>query len=289
MAAAWWCLLVLPAVVQCGWWMHGLDGLDPARSQLRVMADEARGSVPARIAPLAFARASATHQMTLRPERTGRLDPAVALGAFAAVPAGQYDVRVGRGAGPLAVRLGRMREPWLTLEPTPDQTAILDLPAGARSIGFDSDPASAAISGASPVEFRPLAFYAPVSPTAVSAARLGGVTVFFLDDNVFVEPTGFWIRGGRTASFLVSGLRASEELVLPLRSGPVANDVSVDVDGRRQTTALAAGMVETVTASAGDGGRVQITIASASGFRPSDVGGGGDTRFLGVWVGVERR
>lgn len=284
LTTVWWCLLVLPAVVQSGWWMHGLEGLDPARSQLRVIADEAGGSVPLRIGPFAVRRTSVTRRMTLRPERTGRLDPGGALGALASVPAGQYEVIAEGDAQPLAARLGRMREPWLTV----DQAAILDLPAGARSISFNTDSAAAQTPGPSLVGVRLLALYAPIS-TAVSAARLGGVTVFFTDDNVFVEPTGFWIRGGRTASFVVSGLRASEDLVLALRNGAVANEVGVDVDGRRQTMSLLAGVIELVTVTAGDDGRVEVTIASASGFRPNEVDGGGDTRFLGVWVGLERR
>src|SRR4029078_4368167 len=40
---------------------------------------------------------------------------------------------------------------------------------------------------------------------ALSAAHYGSVDVFFLDDAVFVEAQGFWVRGGQTTEVMLAG------------------------------------------------------------------------------------
>lgn len=290
-STAWWGLLVLMVVVQSGWWLNGVDGLDPIRSQLSLVSLESRGEGLKRIAPRSYARASVVNDLMMKPERTGRLDVSGSLGGLAGVPAARYDVTFEGASGPVDARLGRMAEPWVVFNPEPGETAtmVLDLPAGARQITFNPDPTRTPASGGTPeVRVRPVALYPPTPTGAVSAARFDGMVVFFLDDSVFVESGGFWVRGNRTAAFLVSRTSTGAGASLELRNGAVSNDVTFDVAGERHTSRLEPSAVEVNSLPGGIGGSVLLSVTSATGFRPSDSDGGIDTRFLGVWIRLVR-
>jgi hypothetical protein len=105
---------------------------------------------------------------------------------------------------------------------------------------------------------------------------------------VFVEPEGFWIRGGRETHAVWSAgpSSAGRTRVLRLRNGGGANEVTVKVGGWSEAVSLEPWQEHLVTLPAADAtGTWRVSIHSSSGFRPSEVSGGADDRYLGVWVG----
>ena len=126
------------------------------------------------------------------------------------VPAGDYDVFAdgrSRLAGTATVRLGRHDLP-LAVWPLEGRSAgftglVLSLPATAHSITIDGDDAARAAVRRLSLRPRTLPPSATGVAQALRAARLGSVTLFALDDNAFLEPGAAWIRGERTARFIV--------------------------------------------------------------------------------------
>ena len=70
----------------------------------------------------------------------------------------------------------------------------------------------------------------------------GAIRTFFLDDDVFVEPNGFWVRGGRSTEVALEHLAESKGPGSPifLRNGPTPNEVILDA-GSVQRFSLKAG------------------------------------------------
>jgi hypothetical protein len=152
-----------------------------------------------------------------------------------------------------------------------------------------------------------------VSPSRVKVP-LGGsppLLAYFLDDNAYGrEEDKFWVRGEQRADVMlrapaVTEIRGEEEVVRPLQvprleveleSGPVPNRVTVKSGAETQVVDLPAGDARTITIAMGSGLPYKafpelptnyvylISIASESGFVPMFHGGGGDSRFLGVFV-----
>ena len=96
--------------------------------------------------------------------------------------------------------------------------------------------------------------------------------MFFLDDGVFAEEDGFWVRGGRSAEVVVATAnRPSIELTLT--NGGAANVVTVQAGEHRELLSLGPRETRSVALPAELTGVVRLTVTSKSGFRPSDQGG----------------
>jgi hypothetical protein len=279
-AVACWVLLCLMGAAEAGWRLNGVSGLDPLRSQLAVHG-------AARTWP-----AGASTALTMRPDEAPLSDrPTRTLLVAGPVPAGDY-LLSSEGVTPQAVtlsaRIGRSPLPlrvW-TLAPGTEIAMPLSLPAGAAALVLEADsPASAS---ALALTLRPTGPARQAQGVARASSIAGGTVTYYLDDHVFVEPTGFWVRGGREAHLVVSDgpSAAGRTRPLRLRNGGAPNTVTVRVGGWSETVALDAWQDHTLTLPVGDpAGQWRVSIASASGFRPSEVGGGDDGRYLGVWVG----
>jgi hypothetical protein len=152
-----------------------------------------------------------------------------------------------------------------------------------------------------------------VSPSRVKVP-LGGsppLLAYFLDDNAYGrEGDKFWVRGEQRADVMlrapvVTELRGEEEVVRPLQvarlevvleSGPVSNRVTVRSGAETQVVDLPANDSRAITLAMGSGLPYKafpelptnyvylLSIASESGFIPMFQTGGGDSRFLGVFV-----
>lgn len=134
---------------------------------------------------------------------------------------------------------------------------------------------------------------------------------YFLDDNAYArEKDAFWVRGrSRTEVLLRAPIaveqREGQEVVRPLRmprlevqleTGPVANRVSIDTGADVQVVEIPASDRRSVVVRLPEGLPYRrdpwlstnfvylIAIESESGFIPMFQGGGGDARFLGVFV-----
>jgi hypothetical protein len=126
----------------------------------------------------------------------------------------------------------------------------------------------------------------PIGAVAHRAARYDRADTFFLDEDAYPEPSGFWVAGGRTADVTVAN--HGNRVDLFLRNAPVANQLSVDVDGESRELMLGPGE-EQLLAWPQTAGRpaVRVRIRSRSGFRPSTTEAGStDQRYLGCWIEV---
>ena len=122
-------------------------------------------------------------------------------------------------------------------------------------------------------------------------SRYADTDTFFLDENVFPEADGFWVRGGRTTDFVLSqgAGGANRPGTLTIRNGAAANTVTIQSGAWQEVLTLTAGEARVVALPAADSlGAWPLTITSASGFRPSDTAGE-DRRYLGVWIDPRMR
>ena len=137
---------------------------------------------------------------------------------------------------------------------------------------------------AASVELAPLEIRKDTSAQALSVVRYGSTDVFFLDQNAFVEPEGFWVQGGRTAEVALAAGAGRASITLMLRNGSAPNTVRVQSGSEEQTITMQPNEERSlaVAVQAADG-IVRLRISSDSGFRPSDLPTG-DRRYLGVWT-----
>jgi hypothetical protein len=169
------------------------------------------------------------------------------------------------------------------LEARERQSVPLTLAAGAGGLSIQPDPQTA--SHVTAIELTPVALERWRGAAARSLAVYGDVRVFFLDDRVFVEPDGFWVKGGATAAIAVAAPPGARTVSLVLANGAAPNPVSITrAGGAPETVDLRASARRTLTLPVEADGVVRLTIASPAGFRPSEIGGSADARYLGVRV-----
>ena len=110
------------------------------------------------------------------------------------------------------------------------------------------------------------------------------MSLFALDDNAFLEPGAAWIRGERTARFIVQP-DAGSAPVMRLQGGAVANTVTLAASGWRTEVALPANDIRDLPLPADALAPAVLSVTSATGFRPSEhAPGSDDLRWLGVYV-----
>ena len=173
--------------------------------------------------------------------------------------AGDYDVFVGRARrrwrARSTVRLGRQTTPmetWSLAGRQPGFTGLtLALPALAHSITITGDDAARAVGRPADAQAADVASAANAR-ASLRAARFGRVVVFALDDNAYLEPTALWVRGERTARFVVRA-DAARAAVLRVAGGPVANDGAPSRAARGAPTVTLAPGASGGRAAAADG------------------------------------
>lgn len=207
------------------------------------------------------------------------------------VPAGTFDVFADAVpgatlAGTAIVRLGRHDLPLETWRfderPVGFTGLVLSLPAPAHSITVTGDAAANATIRA--LTLRPRTLVPPSGDLgqAVRAMRVGPVRVFALDDNAYLEPGAIWVRGERTASFLLTADAGAGNPVIRVKAGAVANEVELVAGlwGRRLTL----GPDDSADVALPDATQAPVTLSvtSATGFRPPPATG--DVRWLGAYL-----
>jgi len=284
----WSVVIALSMLVQTGWWLNRTQGLDTTRPQFAVLEDLRQSKRSLTIGNLSLRRTVvAGGFMRIVSEAPGVFAERAWAG-FADVPPGVYDVIVSsrrpeRGA--IAVTVGRSHEALIVLpvQPLSEQVFTITLPAGASSLTFTPDDVLIA-AGAS-AELVPVGLDTSAGPhLAEATARYGEAQVFFLDDGVFAEEDGFWVRGGRSAEVVV-GTANRPSIELTLTNGGAANVVTMQAGQHRELLSLGPRETRSVALPAEITGVVRLTVTSSSGFRPSDQGAA-DGRYLGVRVVV---
>ena len=116
--------------------------------------------------------------------------------------------------------------------------------------------------------------------------------MFFLDDDAFMEGTGFWTRGGADTRVVIdadpaSAGAAAAGLTLRVRAGAVATTVTIAAGAWSSPLALAPNALRDVTLPPLAPGEDVwlITVRTGPGFRPGEHDPkSDDLRNLGVWI-----
>jgi hypothetical protein len=112
----------------------------------------------------------------------------------------------------------------------------------------------------------------PGGARAIAGTRLGGATVFALDDRAFVEPGGVWVRPGGPARFVVGPHAPGRVLRARVGGGPIANTCLVAACVWRRAVTLAAGETQDVAIPlASQTAAAEVTVEAGHWFRPSDL------------------
>ena len=287
-------MLALEAV----WRSQGVTGLAPTKSQLALL-DEFRPAlrpIGVHYSPLTLSdvdrilprmRIPPSDRVGLRAEM--RVRPFV---TFPLVPAGRYRVHIDapEPAGQVVLRVGRTGQTiaQVSLDTLAAMESMIEikLPVRVHSLHVYVDDVSRA--SIRDLWLTPAAVWHPLLPYARRATRYGSHVVFFLDDNVFEERTGFWVRGNRVADFLVAPDRVRRSVSMFVRNGMLDNHVGLSSGGWRVDLALKPGEGRSLTVPVDrEVGGAAVRVVSTEGFRPADVyEDNRDRRFLGVWLEV---
>ena len=156
-------------------------------------------------------------------------------------------------------------------------------------VGASSEPVARAITQ---VEIEPVLVVPRTGRPAIANVRqsrvladVSGRYVIHVDDNVYPEPAGFWVRGGRSASLHVSPNGASL-LRVRLRNGAAPGPVTVEIDGKREVLELDGSETHEINVPlTGRELTVPLMFTPLNGFRPSERNPDNrDTRWLGCQV-----
>ena len=117
---------------------------------------------------------------------------------------------------------------------------------------------------------------------------VAGRYVIHVDDNIFTESDGFWVKGGEVASLHLTPGDA-DVLRVSVRNGATPGPVILDVDGRREFAELGPHeQHEFTVALTGSKPHVPLTIEPVNGFRPSEQNAESrDHRWLGCRVTLQ--
>lgn len=287
-----WGFVTLSVLAPAGWAFTHAAALDPVPSQLRVIASEGAGERVYAIGAGRMARVrSLKDVMVLRPMEPGVMDPPPLL-AFNDVPGARYIARVtstGAAAVPLRLFVGGSRSPWreFTVPGAGAFTFPFVLPVAVPRVVIDADQAARATLRVELVVEEAM----PVRETLAmrSAAHYGSSDVLFLDDQVFAEAPGFWVRGRQAARFLlvpsVTGPVSPLTVSILVRNGGVPNTVTIESGTFQRLLMLAPFQELDVDIPLTPAGTANVRIASGDGFVPAEQQpGSSDRRLLGVWI-----
>jgi hypothetical protein len=204
------------------------------------------------------------------------------------VPAGRYVLRVrSTSAFPARLRLmiARSAAPWREFNLPgagefsfpfliPSRVSNLWIDAGARRPGLRIELAADA------------AMKDPGLPIT-AAAQYDSAGVLFLDEMVYAEPGGFWVRGKADAEFVVLPAVESTSIRILVKNGASPNQVSVESGTFQRLLMMAPDQEQPLEIPAASGIGVKVRIASGAGFVPAEKNpASADHRTLGVWIQI---
>jgi hypothetical protein len=274
--------------------LDALDGFDARVRPAAMVYDPLRRGASAEVVP----------RLTLgvRPgQRHDRQPMRVIHNGRFTLPAGRYRIDVtfnadsGGRAWPLSLQVGRGGPPLETwdVQARPGQrwSTTLWLPVNVSFVGLrgpaELERAIDAIT-ITPIEIVD-AGSRPIVPVVTAAAQYGDVSLFFHDDRMYPEATGFWTPGGRTSGItVVTPPDHPTPVMLRIHSGVKANSGTFSTFGWQQAYSLVPGQAAEFELPTMAGGVVPLTISVDDGFYPRDTDPSStDQRFLGIWIEVK--
>ena len=274
--------------------LSALDGFDSRVRPASVMYDPLHRGAAITIVPqltLGVKPAQRTDRQPIRVIHNGRFS----------LPAGTYkiDVRFNDRAAdqtwPISLQIGRIGPPlhsWtIRAEPGQVWTTSLWLPVNASFMGIrgpaEMETAIDAIT-ITPVTVVD-AGARPIVPTVVAASNYGDVSVFFHDERMYPEPSGFWMLGRRTSQItLAIPPGRSGPVVLRIHSGGKPNHVTFSTFDWQREYSLVPQQIQEVELPQVTGSVIPIIVRVDGGFYPKDLDpASNDPRFLGIWVEVK--
>jgi hypothetical protein len=282
------------AALSIVWQSNRAQPLTPASGSLALLRHYDRGRFAIGYAPLhLIAMADVPPLLTLDARTEAMIPAAQPLLALAHLPAATYEIaaliadgRADRVTATTDRELGQLWTwnlhgivgPWR-------QTVVL--PVGVSRLVVDADMQTR--RALRDISIRAVRVAAAAERTtdgeSTHAARYGPTTVFLMDSNAYLEPTGAWIAGGATAS-LVLAPDPGTPIQLFVRNGPRQNHVTVESGGWHEAAALAPAEERLIAVPLLPGRRAALLrITSSAAWRPSDVDeASGDRRVLGCWI-----
>jgi hypothetical protein len=289
--------LALMVVSTAIWTRHGERPLTSSTSQLAFLQawNPAWRTIVVKLRPTGLVAVDRVVEQlelstaTRRPQMSQARDVRPLLD-ISRVPAGKY-MMISKGTsrvrGRLRVSVGRtprVLEAW-SIEH--GASPILDLPVQVHSVTIDGDEDARALVAS--VSLRPLRvippWERPTDDQARRAATYGPVRVFFLDDEAFMEESGFWTCGD-AHSRIVIDRREPGAIPVRIRNGPVPNELEIESGDWQTRLPLAPGEVKEMALPAAREPSARVVgLETRAGFIPSKVDAQStDLRKLGVWV-----
>ena len=207
------------------------------------------------------------------------------------IPSGTYRIQVTRrplAGGQLALGIGKSSVPVERWSLATDQQPFY-LPVHTSMIAVTGD--ADAIRSVSKVALVPVPdTSAPLlsDARARDAVRYGPMVVFALDDRVWLEPKGFWVKGETQPEVVVTIGQPVDSLDLHIRNGPGANHVRVWSGAWSATRELTRDELWHVRVPVPDHARaIAVGFDVQRGFIPARTDPTSvDRRSLGCWVEV---
>jgi len=270
-------ILAVPAATVLSLRAQGADASAPARAQIAFFNRLASGNAQV----FDVARRRFVPPADLLPEMRLSGRPGERFGA-GPVPEGTYRLSAapgGPGKPEGAVIVGRSQFPVATLG---DQPVELVLPVGVAALEVHG--AEGRQVTLEPVDIPP----ARSRQRALRASRYGPAAAFFVDNRVYAERDGFWVRGARYANVVLQGMPGVAGVVLEIRNGPVGNHLVVSGAAQPVAVDLVPGQVIAVPVVFDTRGSARLQIDSRAGFVPAELEPGNrDFRSLGVYVRIQ--
>lgn len=232
-------------------------------------------------------------------------DPPILL--LRSVPAGTYRL-LARSKGPLtgqmAVVIGNtpLATEDVPLSGTFDKRTgewavdhLVRLPVGVASLAIRGDESARKAIDSMVAQPVALGVASAVKPQgergleeriAARGARYGSTVAYFLDDQNFPEPGGFWIRPGVEVDIGLARDNTQNPVRLMVRNAPVNNTVTLGVGDWETRLSLGPGEERDVEIPFEHGLRaIRLRLHAAQGFRPSEADPNvRDMRMLGCWI-----
>jgi hypothetical protein len=281
--------LGLMLAAQIGWWLNDAPALRPAPSQMALLRAVAVGKSVVELSPGGISRlAAGTVPVRITVPRVDLPGSPARWAEMRDVPAGEFEIRLAAprpSSGTLTVRAAFSREPLqvVSLPRRSVHTIPLQLVAGTTELVFVPDDALAAGGGALVLQSRAQA-PGPFVP-AQARVQVDALDLYVFGGAPFVEGRAMWVRRGGAAHL---GLAARDSTPRPLTirlvNGPNRNPVEVTVAGETRRIDLESSASVAIPVTVPERGVLRVSVASPSGFRPSDDGRNPDGRYLGVRV-----
>jgi hypothetical protein len=202
------------------------------------------------------------------------------------MPAGDYDITPAStpDGGRLSVILNRNDPPLESVALGHGRALRFRLPVPATTISLRVD--AAAEDGEPAFSIRPAQpdFAANAQRRlATRAARYGHTRVFAFDEQVYLEPKGFWSRAGGRATIVIDPDTGTPAPRLAVTAGAVPTTVGVSSGRWSVTHSLAPGERRVIDIPATDAAW-WLVLESGAGFRPFErEPGNPDVRHLAAW------